>query len=39
MRSFATMRAGTDSVVARLLHVQSRAGQPQPGQMRPASVE
>jgi hypothetical protein len=28
-----------DWLAARKLHLQSRAGQPHPGQMRPASVE
>jgi S-formylglutathione hydrolase len=42
MRSFATTlpgREGSDSPVARVLHLQSRTGQPQPGHTRPTSVE
>src|SRR5712691_2873374 len=40
MRSLATMRLGIgSSAVIRLLHLQSRAGQPQPGQTLPALVE
>src|SRR5438445_647033 len=39
MRSFATIVSGTDSVDARLLHLQSRSGQPHPGQTRPTPVE
>jgi hypothetical protein len=39
MRSLATIRAGTDPVPVLRLHLQSRAGHPQPGQILPASVE
>jgi hypothetical protein len=40
MRSLATIRTGIGSLAAAFrLHVQSRAGQPQPGQTRPVSVE
>src|SRR2546422_10775669 len=33
------MRFGTDSIAALVLHLQSRSGQPHPGQIRPALVE
>ena len=42
MRSFATMApglAGTDAAAARVLHLQSRCGQPQPGHTPPLPVE
>jgi hypothetical protein len=39
MRSLATIRAGIDSTAALFEHRHSRAGQPQPGQILPASVE
>jgi len=39
IRSFATMRDGSGSLAARLLHRQFASGQPQRGHMRPLSVE
>jgi hypothetical protein len=40
MRSFATMRPGTDwSAVRLLLHLQSFTGHPQPGHTLPTPVE
>jgi len=39
IRSFATIRFGIVSSAEPVLHLQSRAGQPQPGQTRPAPVE
>jgi len=39
IRSFATIRAGTEAVPALALHLQSAAGQPQREQILPASVE
>src|SRR4051794_11617736 len=42
MRSFATMApgfAGTDAAAVRVLHLQSRCGQPQPGHPPPLPVE
>jgi hypothetical protein len=38
-RSFATTRTGTGSSVARELHRQALAGQPQPGHILPVAVE
>jgi hypothetical protein len=42
MRSLATIapgRAGTDASLVRVLHLQSRCGQPQPGHTPPVLVE
>ena len=41
IRSFATIRPdGTgESAAARVLHLQSRSGQPHPGHTRPTAVE
>jgi hypothetical protein len=42
IRSLATMapgRAGTDTSPVRVLHLQSRCGQPQPGHTPPVLVE